>query len=96
MGESIKDENYEKYVNYIKTIGRFLIDNAENMLNDFDTEHIDELNIVSCTGIDDCPTVGITNGKLRLLYDLTVKENAIYNKYHVEMPKKILNGREGD
>ena len=39
MSIDLKNELYEKYVNQIKAVGQHLIDNAENILNDFETEH---------------------------------------------------------
>lgn len=53
------NELYEKYVNQIKAVGQHLIDNAENILNDFETEHIREINIASNIRIDEIPTVEI-------------------------------------
>lgn len=53
------NELYEKYVNQIKAVGQHLIDNAENILNDFETEHIREINIDSNIRIDEIPTVEI-------------------------------------
>lgn len=53
------NELYEKYVNQIKAVGQHLIDNAENILNDFETEHIREINIASNIRIDEVPTVEI-------------------------------------
>lgn len=53
------NELYEKYVNQIKVVGQHLIDNAENILNDFETEHIREINIASNIRIDEIPTVEI-------------------------------------
>lgn len=53
------NELYEKYVNQIKAVGQHLIDNAENILNDFETEHIREINIASNIRINDVPTVEI-------------------------------------
>ena len=53
------DELYEKYVNQIKAVGQHLIDNAENILNDFETEHIREINIASNIRINEIPTVEI-------------------------------------
>ena len=50
---------YENYVNQIKAVGQHLIDNAENILNDFETEHIREINIASNIRIDEIPTVEI-------------------------------------
>ena len=52
-------ELYEKYVNQIKAVGQHLIDNAENILSDFETEHIREINIASNIRIDEIPTVEI-------------------------------------
>lgn len=54
-----KNELYEEYVNQIKAVGQHLIDNAENILNDFETEHIREINIMSNIRIDGIPTVEI-------------------------------------
>lgn len=54
------NELYEKYVNQIKAVGQHLIDNAENILNDFETEHIREINIASNIRIDEIPTVEIS------------------------------------
>ena len=54
------DELYEKYVNQIKAVGQHLIDNAENILNDFETEHIREINIASTISYQDVPTVEIS------------------------------------
>lgn len=51
---------YEKYVNQIKAVGQHLIDNAENILNDFETEHIREINIASTISYQDVPTVEIS------------------------------------
>lgn len=53
------NELYEKYVNQIKAVGQHLIDNAENILNDFETEHIREINIASNIRISEIPTVEI-------------------------------------
>ena len=53
------NELYEKYVNQIKAVGQHLIDNAENILNDFETEHIREINIASNISYQDFPTVEI-------------------------------------
>ena len=53
------NELYEKYVNQIKAVGQHLIDNAENILNDFETEHIREINIASNIRIGEIPTVEI-------------------------------------
>ncbi len=53
------NELYEKYVNQIKAVGQHLIDNAENILNDFETEHIREINIASNIRINEIPTVEI-------------------------------------
>lgn len=53
------NELYEKYVNQIKAVGQHLIDNAENILNDFETEHIREINIASTISHQDVPTVEI-------------------------------------
>lgn len=53
------NELYEKYVNQIKAVGQHLIDNAENILNDFETEHIREINIASTINYQDVPTVEI-------------------------------------
>lgn len=50
---------YEEYVNQIKAVGQHLIDNAENILNDFETEHIREINIQSNIRLDEFPTVEI-------------------------------------
>ena len=52
-------ELYEKYVNQIKAVGQHLIDNAENILNDFETEHIREINIASNIRINEITTVEI-------------------------------------
>lgn len=57
--ENQMNELYEKYVNQIKAVGQHLIDNAENILNDFETEHIREINIASNIRIDEIPTVEI-------------------------------------
>jgi len=54
------NELYEKYVNQIKAVGQHLIDNAENILNDFETEHIREINIASTISYQDVPTVEIS------------------------------------
>ena len=59
MSIDLKNELYEKYVNQIKAVGQHLIDNAENILNDFETEHIREINIASNIRINDVPTVEI-------------------------------------
>lgn len=59
MGIDLKNELYEKYVNQIKAVGQHLIDNAENILNDFETEHIREINIASNIRIDEIPTIEI-------------------------------------
>lgn len=59
MSIDLKNELYEKYVNQIKAVGQHLIDNAENILNDFETEHIREINIASNIRIDEIPTVEI-------------------------------------
>ena len=53
------NELYEKYVNQIKAVGQHLIDNAENILNDFETEHIREINIQSNIRVGEVPTVEI-------------------------------------
>jgi len=52
-------EMKEEYINQIKAVGQHLIDNAENILNDFETEHIREINIVSNIRCDEVPTVEI-------------------------------------
>ena len=57
--ENQMNELYEKYVNQIKAVGQHLIDNAENILNDFETEHIREINIASTISYQDVPTVEI-------------------------------------
>jgi hypothetical protein len=59
MSIDLKNELYEKYVNQIKAVGQHLIDNAENILNDFETEHIREINIASNIRINEIPTVEI-------------------------------------
>ena len=59
MSIDLKNELYEKYVNQIKAVGQHLIDNAENILNDFETEHIREINIASTISYQDVPTVEI-------------------------------------
>ena len=59
MSIDLKNELYEKYVNQIKAVGQHLIDNAENILNDFETEHIREINIASNIRIGEIPTVEI-------------------------------------
>lgn len=59
MNIDLKNELYEKYVNQIKAVGQHLIDNAENILNDFETEHIREINIASNIRINEIPTVEI-------------------------------------
>lgn len=59
MTIDLKNELYEKYVNQIKAVGQHLIDNAENILNDFETEHIREINIASTIRVDEIPTVEI-------------------------------------
>lgn len=59
MSMDLKNELYEKYVNQIKAVGQHLIDNAENILNDFETEHIREINIASTISYQDVPTVEI-------------------------------------
>lgn len=53
------NELYKEYVNQIKAVGQHLIDNAENILNDFETEHIREINIASTISYQDVPTVEI-------------------------------------
>ena len=55
----MENELYEKYVNQIKAVGQHLIDNAENILNDFEIEHIREINIASNIRINEIPTVEI-------------------------------------
>lgn len=60
MSIDLKNELYEKYVNQIKAVGQHLIDNAENILNDFETEHIREINIASTISYQDVPTVEIS------------------------------------
>ena len=60
MNIDLKNELYEKYVNQIKAVGQHLIDNAENILNDFETEHIREINIASNISYQDVPTVEIS------------------------------------
>ena len=59
MSIDLKNELYEKYVNQIKAVGQHLIDNAENILNDFETEHIREINITSTISYQDVSTVEI-------------------------------------
>lgn len=59
MSIDLKNELYEEYVNQIKAVGQHLIDNAENILNDFEIEHIREINIASNIRIDEIPTVEI-------------------------------------
>ena len=59
MSIDLKNELYEKYVNQIKAVGQHLVDNAENILNDFETEHIREINIASNIRINEIPTVEI-------------------------------------
>lgn len=54
-----KNELYNMYVCQIKAVGQHLIDNAENILNDFETEHIREINIMSNIRINEIPTVEI-------------------------------------
>ena len=54
-----KNDLYNKYVKQIKAVGQHLIDNADNILNDFETERIREINIVSNITVDDIPTVEI-------------------------------------
>ena len=65
-----KEELYKKYVNQIKAVGQHLIDNAENILNDFETEHIREINMVSNIRVDEFPTVEINKSYVpRKLFD---------------------------
>lgn len=52
-------ENYNKYIEQIKAIGQHLIDNAENILFDFETNIIKEINIMSNIRVDEIPTVEI-------------------------------------
>lgn len=54
-----KNELYNKYVDEIKAVGQHIIDNAENILNDFESEHIREINIMSNIRFDEFPTVEI-------------------------------------
>ena len=54
-----KNELYNKYVDEIKAVGQHIIDNAENILNDFETEHIREINIMSNIRYGELPTVDI-------------------------------------
>lgn len=54
-----KNDLYNKYVKQIKAVGQHLIDNADNILNDFETEHIKEINMISNIRIDKIPTVEI-------------------------------------
>lgn len=49
----------EKYIKQIKAVGQHLIENAENILFDMETEHIREINIVSNIRYDEFPTVEI-------------------------------------
>ena len=54
-----KNDLYNKYVKQIKAVGQHIIDNADNILNDFETEHIKEINMISNITVDDIPTVEI-------------------------------------
>ena len=54
-----KNDLYNKYVKQIKAVGQHIIDNADNILNDFETEHIREINMISNITVDDIPTVEI-------------------------------------
>lgn len=54
-----KNDLYNKYVKQIKAVGQHIIDNADNILNDFETEHIREINMISNITIDGIPTVEI-------------------------------------
>lgn len=49
----------EEYIKQIKAVGQHLIENAENILFDMETEHIREINIVSNIRCDGLPTVEI-------------------------------------
>lgn len=49
----------EQYIKQIKAVGQHLIENAENILFDMETEHIREINIVSNIRYDEFPTVEI-------------------------------------
>lgn len=49
----------EEYIKQIKAVGQHLIDNAEDILFDMETEHIREINIVSNIRYDEFPTVEI-------------------------------------
>lgn len=55
----VKNELYNKYVDEIKAVGQHIVDNAENILNDFETEHIREINIMSNIRCGEIPTVEI-------------------------------------
>lgn len=49
----------EEYIKQIKAVGQHLIENAENILFDMETEHIREINIVSNIRYDEFPTIEI-------------------------------------
>ena len=56
----IKDlSGREKYIKEIKAIGQHLIDNAEDILDDMDTNLIREINISSNIRIGEIPTIDI-------------------------------------
>lgn len=49
----------QEYVNQIKAVGQHLIDNADDILFDFETEKIREINIVSNISPCEIPTIEI-------------------------------------
>lgn len=49
----------EEYIKEIKAIGQHLIDNAENILFDYELEKIREINIISNIRFGEIPTVEI-------------------------------------
>lgn len=51
--------NKEMYKKQIEAIGKHLINNAEEILRDYDLEHIREINIVSNIRVGEIPTVEI-------------------------------------
>lgn len=52
--------NKEEYEKQIKAIGQYLIDNADTILNDYETNMISEINIISTISYGEVPTVNVT------------------------------------
>ena len=55
----MKEDLKQSYIKQIKAVGQHLTDNAEDVLFDFEAQHIREINIISNIKFGEIPTIEI-------------------------------------